>query len=466
VTEERPTSTGPGETLGGKYRLLRVIGEGAMGRVYEAQHAVVGRRFAVKVLQAELAREPALLERFHREARAAGALESENLASIVDFGHTADDLPYIVMELLVGEDLSKLIEREGPLPVPRVVSLGVQTCRGLAAAHNAGIVHRDLKPANLFITRRGDGADLVKILDFGIAKLESAPEVEQLNLTRTGSTMGTPLYMSPEQARGEKELDHRADIYATAVILYEALSGQMPHQGDSYNALLHHILTQPAPPLTSLRPGIPAAVAEAIHAALSPNRDERPQSAMELARAISGYADVTPPHLRRSPTAVMPAATTMLLQAEPAPEPDLEPGGADTARPASRRRWRLAVAVGSVLALALVVTVIVAALAPTRKVPEAPAGAGRAVPVEQAAPPPPSARPHDEPPPSLPSTETVAAPQRRSSELSAPPANTESAPSGPGDNPSRPTTRHKPAPHHAPEHRPAKPKFDDTNPYK
>jgi eukaryotic-like serine/threonine-protein kinase len=441
VTENRPASSPAGDVLGGKYRLVRLIGEGAMGRVYEAQHAVVGRRFAVKILQAELAREPALLERFHREACAAGALESENLASVVDFGHTGDGLPYIVMELLVGEDLSKLIEREGPLPVPRVVSLGVQTCRGLAAAHNAGIVHRDLKPANLFVSRRGDGSDLVKILDFGIAKLESAAESRLLNLTRTGSTMGTPLYMSPEQARGEKELDHRADIYATAVILYEALSGRMPHQGDSYNALLHHILTQPAPALASVQPGIPAAVADAIHAALSPNRDERPQSAMEFARALSGYADVTPPQLRRSPTAVLPAATTMLL---PEPERVVVAAG----RPAPRPRWRLAVGVGGVVSLA----VLAAVLATSRKRPAPPAPAPhafRGILDQDLGSRPAAAQPEQHPP-------------------AAPPPAPETTPHEDDDD--RPTslnaTRRKPARHHAPEHRPAKPKFDDANPYK
>ncbi|HVT06541.1 MAG TPA: protein kinase [Polyangia bacterium] len=461
MTEERPASTAPGEILGGKYRLIQVIGEGAMGRVYEAQHAVVGRRFAVKVLQAQLAREPALLERFHREARAAGALESENLASIVDFGHTRDGLPYIVMELLVGEDLSKLIEREGPLPVPRVVSLGVQTCRGLAAAHNAGIVHRDLKPANLFVTRRGDGSDLVKILDFGIAKLESAAEAQLLDLTQTGSTMGTPLYMSPEQARGEKELDHRADIYATAVILYEALSGRMPHEGDSYNALLHHILTQPAPPLTALRPDLPAPVAAAIHAALSPNRDERPQSAMELARALSGYADVTPPFLRRSPTAVMPAATTMLLQAEPAPSPEPRPRLADTARPAPRRRWPIGVAVGSAVSLAAVVAILIAVLTPTRQPRPAPApGASTepAIPAQQSA-----ARPPEEP---APQTETVVAPPAPTADRPPPVEAAPSPPTAAEDKPPPPPARRKPATRRAAEHRPPKPKFDDANPYK
>ena len=220
----------PGDILGGKYRLVRLIGEGAMGRVYEAQHAVVGRRFAVKILQAELAREPALLERFHREARAAGALESENLASVLDFGHTPDGLPYIVMELLLGEDSSKLIEREGPLPVAAGRRAGAfKPVAGWLPRTTPGLSTAISSPRTCSSRRRGDGSDLVKIVDFGIAKLESAAESQLLNLTRTGSTMGTPLYMSPEQARGERELDHRADIYATAVISVRGASrGERP----------------------------------------------------------------------------------------------------------------------------------------------------------------------------------------------------------------------------------------------
>lgn len=363
-----------GEVLGGKYRLVQFIGEGGMGAVYEAQHAIVGRRFAVKLLHADLAQDPGALERFSREAQAAGALESENIASVVDFGHAADDVPYIVMELLVGEDLAKLLAREGPLSVPRAVGLAIQACRGLDAAHAAGIVHRDLKPENLFVTRRGDGSDLLKILDFGIAKLaRTTGDDDQPNLTQTGSTMGTPLYMPPEQARGEKQLDHRADIYALAVILYEALSGERPHNGESYNAILYHILTQAPRPLTSLRPSIPSDLADVVHRALSPDPGHRPQSAMELARAISRHAgrQVTPLTSQfelRVARGVPDAAekTRMLPQATPpasAQPPDAAKPGSGTSPVKLRRRMLLGVTagVGAMLSLATVLTLALTA---------------------------------------------------------------------------------------------------------
>jgi serine/threonine-protein kinase len=246
-----------GQVLGEKYRLARLIGEGGMGAVYEAQHLVVKRRFAVKLLRPELAKNTEAIARFRREAEAAGALESEHVAAVTDFGEAPDGAPYIVMEYLVGESVAALLEREGPLPVPRAVSILLQVCRGLEVAHDAGIVHRDLKPDNLFVIKRTDGSDLVKILDFGIAKLQGGATGVQV--TRTGSAPGTPHYMAPEQARGEKAIDRRTDIYALGVILYELLSGERPHPGDSYNAILAHILTKQPAPLATVRTSDPKA---------------------------------------------------------------------------------------------------------------------------------------------------------------------------------------------------------------
>jgi eukaryotic-like serine/threonine-protein kinase len=286
-----------GEFLGEKYRITRYLGEGGMGTVYEAQHAIVGRRFAVKYLHQDLAGEEEILERFRREARTAGALENENIVSVVDFGIASDGIPYLVMEMLVGEDLAQLLRREGPLPVVRAVNLIIQACRGLDAAHAAGIVHRDLKPENLFICRRGDGTDLVKILDFGIAKLSQAGVLGPVtSVTRAGSTMGTPFYMPPEQARGAKEVDQRADIYSLGVILFEALSGDHPHPGDSYNQILYHILTQPPVPVERRRPGLPAGLVDTLRRAIAFDPKDRQGSAAELARALAPHAgrQVTP----------------------------------------------------------------------------------------------------------------------------------------------------------------------------
>ncbi len=335
-----------GELLADKYRIVRFIGEGGMGTVYEAYHAVVGRRFAVKFLHSELARVDEILERFKREAQAAGALESENIASIVDFGHAQDGIPYIVMEFLVGEDLARFLAREGPLPVVRAVNIIIQACRGLAAAHASGIIHRDLKPENLFICRRGDGSDLVKILDFGIAKLSQASiEGPLASVTRTGSTMGTPFYMSPEQARGAKEVDHRVDVYGLGVILFEALSGQRPHPGDSYNAILYHILTQPPTPIATLRSGLPEDLMDVLHRSLSPDPGDRPATVMDLASALARHAG-------RQVTPIRSQFDLRVTRSSgPDPNPGLErtqPGTIATRGRRRRAQWLVA---GLVLAL-------------------------------------------------------------------------------------------------------------------
>ena len=171
------------------------------------------------------------------------------------------------MEYLAGESLASLLRREGRLPIARAADPIVQACRGVAAAHGAGIVHRDLKPENLFVCRRDDGADLVKVLDFGVAKLQAADD--QSAATRTGTTLGAAAYMSPEQARGDRTVDGRADVYALGAILYELLSLERPHPGDSQNAILHHIATQAAVPITSVQPDVPAGLAAVLANALA-----------------------------------------------------------------------------------------------------------------------------------------------------------------------------------------------------
>jgi endoglucanase len=273
-----------GEIVGGKYRLVRYLAAGGMGAVWEVQHTLVKRRFAMKLLHPELAAQRDSLTRFQREAQAAGALESENVAAAVDFGIAEDGSPYILMEFLDGESLRALIDRAGPLPVGRAADLATQACRGVGAAHRAGIVHRDLNPQNLFVCRRDDGTDLVKVLDFGIAKLESVESAE----TRTGTLMGTPAYLSPEQARGERTVDHRADIYGLGAVLYEMLSGKRPHPGDSHNAILHHICTQPALPLDAK--DLPPALVETVNHALSSDPQARQESAAALAQELQPWA--------------------------------------------------------------------------------------------------------------------------------------------------------------------------------
>lgn len=214
----------------------------------------MNRRFAIKFLRVDLATQRGALERFQREASVAGGLERENVAAVMDFGVAADGAPFIVMEYLAGETLACLLRRLGRLPVGRAADLCVQASLGLAAAHAAGVVHRDLKPQNLFVCRRSDGSDLLKVLDFGVAKLEEAESHGMV--TATGATLGTPFYMAPEQARGEDVCDERTDVYGLGAVLYEMLSGRRPHGGDSNNAVMHHMCTQAAIPL-SVNTGVP-----------------------------------------------------------------------------------------------------------------------------------------------------------------------------------------------------------------
>jgi endoglucanase len=318
-----PEASRIGELVGGKYRVVRLLAKGGMGVVYEAQHTVVHRRFAIKFLRRDLAERRDILARFQREAAAAGALENENVAAAIDFGISDDGTPYIVMEYLVGEPLAELLEREGRLPVGRAADVIVQASRGVATAHAAEIVHRDLKPQNLFVSRRDDGTDLVKVLDFGIAKLQAIDEASAA--TRTGTILGTAAYMAPEQARGERAVDGRADVYALGAILYELVSAKRPHPGDSQNAVLHHIATHAAVPLGSVAPDLPAALVALIERALSSAPSARPPSAAALAQELAAFArrEVWPaPREGSGParlalTSTVPAAD--VLAAAPAP---------------------------------------------------------------------------------------------------------------------------------------------------
>jgi serine/threonine protein kinase len=315
-----------GQVIAGKYRLERLLGRGGMGKVYEARHVVVGRRFAVKLLHADVAKGSSALSRFEREARAAGSLESRHIAAVVDFATTAEGHPFLVMEYLTGVNLAQLLLAEGPLAVPRCVELLQQVCRGLEAAHQAGIVHRDLKPDNLLVTKNDDGSELVKILDFGIAKLAGEPSAA---LTRSGAVLGTPFYMAPEQARGEKSVDFRVDLYALGVIAYELLSGKKPHPGDSYNAILAHILTQRVEPLAALRPGLPAALVALIEAAMAPEPAARPSSAAAWAGALGAFAAAAAPTKSADQFDLRPVAASAYDGATLAAQPTaaVEPAG-------------------------------------------------------------------------------------------------------------------------------------------
>jgi serine/threonine-protein kinase len=299
-----------GQALDGKYRIIREIGRGAMGVVYEGLHIALDRRVAVKTLRHEMSNDADLATRFQREARAASAIGHPHIIDVFDLGRTPDGLLFMVMELLDGKPLATLLQQTPLMPVPLAVNLMNQVLGGLAAAHKHGIVHRDLKPDNIFIIDTEDRPNFVKIVDFGIAKKLAPRQPGQVNPaamsgTMVGTVMGTPLYMSPEQAIGQvAEIDHRTDIYAAGVVLYEMLCGRTPFQGHGYAAILGAVLEGKYPPPRSLRPDIPPAIEAAIVRAVDRDIQKRFPSAAAMRDAISGgSAEVTP-----SPIAISPGA--------------------------------------------------------------------------------------------------------------------------------------------------------------
>ncbi|WP_437967719.1 serine/threonine-protein kinase [Sorangium sp. So ce260] len=262
-----------GKTLNGRYTLIRLLGRGGMGAVYEAEDAEQGRRVAVKIMNAEIAHSRSALERFEREARAVSAIRTEHIVRVLDTGMDRETgAPFLVMELLRGEDLAQLLSRLGPLPPRLALRIVAQACVGLQQAHDAGVVHRDIKPANLFLAQREEGAGLiVKLLDFGVAKIKPAhePRRDTTGLTRSGSMLGTPRYMSPEQARGIKDIDHRTDIWALGIVLYHALAGRTPTEDvEAFGDLIATLVAELPAPVQEFAPWVAPEIAAIVDGAL------------------------------------------------------------------------------------------------------------------------------------------------------------------------------------------------------
>jgi eukaryotic-like serine/threonine-protein kinase len=298
MTDGKPESVDPlvGHTLAGRYRLTRKIGEGGMGTVYEAQHVVIDKPVAVKILREKYLDRPEVAQRLVQEARLASSIRHENIVDITDSGATDDGRTFVVMEHLTGESLAQLIRREGALTEGRTLAVARQAASALAAAHARGIVHRDVKPENLFLVERG-GKDFVKVVDFGISKTmrgAGLPAEESLRLTDTGLVLGTPLYMSPEQARGEDDLDHRIDVYALGVILYECLTGEVPFRASNYLGVIAQVVASDVTPPRVLRPElrISEAMERVVQKAMASSRADRYPSmealAADLERVASG----------------------------------------------------------------------------------------------------------------------------------------------------------------------------------
>jgi serine/threonine protein kinase len=278
-----------GTVISGKYAVERLIGKGGMAAVVAARQTVLGEHVAIKILHPKLASDAEGTERFFREARATARIRSEHVVRVLDVGQSEVGLPYIVMELLRGADLGRVLE-SGPLHVTSAVDYVLQACEALAEAHALGIVHRDLKPSNLWLSQRPDGTPLVKVLDFGISKLAAESELADPKLTETQSIFGSPMYMSPEQIRSAKRVDHRTDVWAIGVVLYELLTGELPFEADTAASALASITADPPRPLRGYRPEVPQELEAAIFHCLVKDVSRRCQSLGELGTLLAPFA--------------------------------------------------------------------------------------------------------------------------------------------------------------------------------
>jgi serine/threonine-protein kinase len=296
-----------GLAIGGRYEIRRVIGVGGMGVVCEAEHLDLGKRVAVKLIDKSMKESESIIARFRREAKAAGRIQSEHIVDVFDVNADPRVGLYMVMEHLTGEDLQARIERERRIDVKTAVMIAHQIARGLAKAHEAGVIHRDLKPANVFLTERDSGQLLVKLLDFGVSKLLLDTKGDA-RITGSGTPIGTPLYMSPEQAEGKDDVDGRADIWSLGAVLYEALSGGPPFADrGSYHGTIVGILTSRAKLLGDVAPWVPAPLAKVVDAMLVHDRDARiPNAAAVTQRLLDAFPQVLPDGTGRHTAVIVP----------------------------------------------------------------------------------------------------------------------------------------------------------------
>ena len=384
-----------GENVG-NFRITQLLGGGGMGTVYLAEHPGLGRRAAIKILHPQLAADPEIVQRFFNEARAANAAGHRGIVEVLDFGTLASGAPYIVMELLAGESLAARLQRVGRLSVAESVDVADQVADAVGAAHRKGIVHRDLKPDNLFLAADPERPDhpVVKVLDFGVAKLQQPPAGGGDLRTRTGIMMGTPQYMSPEQCRDARDVDHRADIYSLGVVLHEMLAGAPPFASSSWGELVYlHIGVAP-PPLRACGVDVPVLLEAIVLQALTKDPGARFASMEDLRAALRAIGPGAPVRTlvlpEGAPEVSMPAAAAPAIATAVMPESRPRRRGttlSDTAsemeaqgRPAAGRRSRWLMTAGAATTLLAVLAVGVV-LRVQRRVPRVASSATVAAPV-------------------------------------------------------------------------------------
>ena len=353
--EDSRAGPAPNTVVAQKYRLGPQLGSGAMGRVFRAEHLILERPVAIKFV---LGVAGVKSRRFLREAQTAQALSSEHILRVFDVGFH-DELPYIVMELLDGEDLDAVLASRGPLPFSEAVDYVLQACLGVAEAHAAGIVHRDIKPSNLFLTRTATGAPLIEVLDFGISKVLE-PEKEDAEGTAAGSLLGSPYYMSPEQLRNPKNVDGRTDVWALAVTLYTLLANSHPFEGNTISEVTAAIFTDPPLPLLERSPNIPEELSAVLCRALAKRPEDRTPSVAAFAQELRPFASevgrlsaqrlssTAPPVARATPVPAREARSTTAERTATLPGADATAPSVEAPEPessgSSRRLWLLALA--------------------------------------------------------------------------------------------------------------------------